>query len=513
MVRLGQNFADDGRPLRAPDETGTVRADDLADLFQLLLSNIDLLSALPNPVIDSETVSLSVLGLDLSSARVFVDVSDTGLDLFLDFPDVVLETSGFVSFGGQTIDLTGTLGLSFAALIELDISKPTREDPLTVEVAELNVAVEEIRPDFASAEANAIFEFADNVLSSTFENLVVNQLGGALFDQIPALVESALVAIEDLLGSGTPFALDTGILPTVNLILEGQIATVEAQRRTHLTLGLDLGVSTDSGPLYPDSRGVAVNFPEDSAARFFETARVQVAARQSFLNGLLYSLWNAGLLRGDISSVLPTQVAFLIDYAEINSLLPPVVTSSRPDESTLPLLISIGQFEVVLGKGAQRDRIGVTLRIGADIALDGSTISVRIDDVPNVQIWLIDSNAAEPIFPDPAELRNLILTGIWPLVGESLAGGISFELPAIGGDVFAGIAPNLGALTLQLELDRPVLLRDGHVFIEAGLTGILPANEGSGSEGSGSEGSGSEGSGSEGSGSEGSGSEGSADAP
>jgi hypothetical protein len=258
---------------------------------------------------------------------------------------------------------------------------------------------------------------------------------------------------------------------------------------------LDLGVSTDTGPQFPDSRGVAVGFPEDEGARFFETSRVQVAARQSFLNGLLHALWNAGLLRGDISSVLPDQVAFLIDFAEIEGKLPPLVTAARPDESALPLLISVGQFEVVLGRGAQRDRIGVLLRLGADIALDGSTISLTIDDVPNVDIWLIDTNAAEPIFPDPAELKDLIVTGIWPLLGATLAEGISFELPSFGGDLFAGIAPNLGALTLQLELDREVLLRDGHVFIEAGLTGVLPpATEGSGDEGSGSEGSGSEGS-------------------
>ena len=486
QLRLNQNFMDDGRPLGAPDAEGLVLARDLADIFQLVIANLDLLSSLPNPVIASDVITLAVDELDLGSARVFVDITDSGLEVFIDFPDVYIETAGALTFAGEVLDLTGSLSISLAALVELDLNKPTRADELEVEVVDLALALESVTPNFVSAEANAIFELADSLLFGTIETVLVDTLAGSFVDQIPMLVEDLLLSLDGLL-NGAPIVLDTGILPTIAISLQGEIATIQSTPRSNLTIGLDLSVATDQGPAFPDSPGVALSVPETTAPGFFSASRLQIGLKQSLVNGLLYAVWNSGALKADVSSVLPPEFAALVSQVEIDAQLPPLLTSASADETDLPFLLSVGQFQVTLGNGVSEDLIGATLRIGADIRFADGSISVVLDELPQLELWLISSTGTEPIFTDLGDLRSLIVDGLWSQLTGDLLGGLSFAIPALSGDIFAGISPALAALQLNIVLDRPIVLRNGYVIIDGGIDAYFPpAGEGSGDPGEGS---------------------------
>jgi hypothetical protein len=473
QLRVNQNFVDDGQRIGAPDAEGRLSAGDLADIFQLILAGFDIQGLLPNPIIDSDIVSLGFLSASLGDPRIAVDITDRGLEVFLDFPNVFLETTGRFEFGSESVPLDGSLSLNLAAVLDLALNKPDRDAPLDVEVTDFQVALIRLSPNFESEEVNALFEFLEAVLFGSLENLIATQLGDALLGQIPMLVEDLLGSIDNLLG-GEPFVLDTGFLPTIALGLQTRVATIRAVRRSHLAFSIDLSVETDTAPAFPATRGVALSVPFTTPAGYFSASRLQVGLRESLVNGLLHTLWNGGLLQGDVTSVLPDAVSILIDSVEIDARLPPVLSAAEPEESDLPFLISVGQFELTLGRGIQQDRIGLLLRIGADIQLDGSSLSVTLSPQPQVTVWLLETNGEEPIFNPISSLETLVLNVVWPLATEGLAGGLAFELPELSGALFADLSPSLADLSLRIDIDRPLIIRNGYIILDGGVTALLP---------------------------------------
>lgn len=464
-LRLGQLFMDDRvRPMTNPD--GTTVTSDLADIMSLVINNFDLSSQIPDPVIDQSGFFLRVPSIVLGKPSVQIDLVDGGLEIFVQIPDLLANTEGSFTFNNTVLDLNGTLTAGMSALIAISVDKSSPTAPIQVSVDSISVAVERATPNFASAEANAIFALASSVLRTTLEELLLDTLEGSFVDEIPTLLADVFVALEDVLANQS-VDLDTGLGAPITLDIDGGVQTIEAVFRDNLTAVLGLTARTTVTDTWPDTRGTALLYPPGPPS-FFQQSRVQFGLRFAMVNSLLHALWQAGLLEADVTDVVPVNV----DRAELSARLPPVV---RPPLEGEPhdFVIELGQVEIETEILGRTDRYGVHISTGVDFGLDQGAIAVDIGSMPQIRTWLISSSEDQP-FLTPDALRDLIRNQVWPEFTAAFAGGLSIPLPAPDLSGLGSVAAPLGNLTLEYKELRPLAIRDGWIVIDANLQGTLP---------------------------------------
>lgn len=474
---MRQDFIDDGDPLRIDPEDPVVTAEDLATVVELVLHEVDLMTVIPDPVSDSEDLTLSVLAADLGPTVVDLSITDEGLDLFVSLPAIRVETDGFFRLGDVELSLEGGFEASMAATIALTASKPTPEDDLVVELGEVQLALEDARGFFVAPEANAILEVVEGLLFRAVENLLVDAVSDAFVSEVPALIDDGLRSVEDLL-TDVRFPLDLGFGDPTTLWLDGAIATVVPVRANDLTASLDLAVGAYTAPAFEDARGVPLSAAVDDDPEPFSDGNVVVQVRLPVVNALLYSLWNAGLIDIDISDQIPPEFALFMDRASVAGRLPPVVSPPGPDRAEWDLVITIGQLEATLGRGDQEDVLGLSLSTGVRLRVDDDNVlRIEVQDAPSIEIWTVSIGGAEPLFPDPEGLRGVIQTLVWGELVGAITGDLGVPLPALSFDGAADIAPTLDDLVLQVVLDRALELRGGFVYVYAGLIGSADLSE------------------------------------
>lgn len=476
VLRLSQRFVDDGEAWILPPGEIVAVTRDLAGIVELLVSEVDIMSLVPDPVVDETALQLSVDNLDLGDVIVTLELVDDGIELYVELPAVTVQTRGALDLSGASLDLTGTVVAALAARGDIVARKASRDDDLYVSVDALELALVDATSAFVSPEADAVFALAEGALFGVIEDLLVDTVSSGFLDQVPALVEDLLVSLDDTIG-GAPFVLDTGFFPPIALSFNGDMATLAIDAHQAMTIGVDIDIATDADARYPDARGIPLAVPEDASPSLLSTSRVQGAVRLSLVNGLLYALWDSGVLEIDASDVIPDEFAFLIDAAVISGQLPPIMSAAAPDQSDYPVLLSLGGAVLEIGRGAQRDRLGMYLTAGVQISLADNALALTIEDPPRIQLWLIEAGGPTPIFADPADLEGLIATGIWPLLSEQLGESLAIELPSFDVSAAGDVAPTLSDLTLQLVVDRPIAIRDGFLMLDGALEGVADLSE------------------------------------
>lgn len=467
-VRLGQLFMDDRmRPITQPD--GTILTQDLADLLELVIKNFDLSMQIPDPVIDQSGFFLRVPQIAIGKPLVQVDIVDGGLEIFIQIGDMQAVTDGSLTIDTNVLDLTGSLTAGMSALVIISVDKASPSDPIDVQVESLSVAVEDATPNFASAEANAIFELAQSALRTTLETLLIDSLQGTFVDQIPTLLTDVFTALDDAL-SDQVIDLDTGLGSPITLSIDGDVRTLDTAFRDHLTATLGLTAETDVTDVHAGSRGQALLFPDKSPPSFYQASRIQFALPFAMVNALLHTLWDAGLLEVDVTEQVPVNV----DRAELSAKLPPVI---RPplDGEPHDLVIELGQIEIETELLGRVDRYGVNISTGIDFGIDQGAISLQIGDMPRIRTWLISSSEDQPFLSADA-LADLIEGQVWPEFTAAFAGGLSLPLPAPDLSSLGNVAAPLANLTLEFRQVLPLGLRDGWLVIDASMEGTLPPN-------------------------------------
>ncbi len=467
QLRLGQRFFDDSvRTGAGPD--GTITTRDLADILELLMREVDFLSQIPNPVVDSGGFTLNVSDVRIGKPVIMLDVTDTGLEFFIQIPDMVIYTSGSFVLGNQTLDLTGSITAKIAILAELDVSKPNAMEPLDVTVSQLEVAVEEAVADFASPEANAVFKLASSVLRTTLESLLIDTLRTAFVDELPGLLTDVLGALDTALADQS-FELDAGIGDPITLELDAGLSRVETFFRDGLYANLDASVLVPgAAPTFGQSRGTPLLFTDPNPQPFFQSPRMQFALSLPFVNSLLHTLWNAGLLNADISGVVP----IMVDRATVAGKLAPVIRPPRAGE-TNDFILEVGQIELTIDFLGSEDTYGVYIGAGVDFGIDNGALALTVADEPVIDVWLI-STTSDRLLLTPDALKTLMLQQVWPSLTDAIAQGLSIPLPAPDVSGLGTLAPNLSNLTLSFEEGRDVEIREGHIVVEAELIGSLP---------------------------------------
>jgi hypothetical protein len=434
----------------------------MADVVARVVAGMNIMSQLPNPLIASNGVSLTVGSATMSDVRVETEVVSDGLDLFVRVGKLSLGTTGSLDLSGSPVSLNGGVEASLSAYAHATITKASPTAPVLVTVGTFDVALETATGKFVDPQANAIFALAAGFLRTTVQQMVKNALGGALQGSLPNALQSVFQSLDTALANRS-FAIDAAPLPKVALTVDGRLNAIELAPFDSLRAKLSLATKTDrTNAVHPKSRGVAL-VDTSTADAHFEAPRSQLGVRLSVLNGLLHNLWNSGLLEIPKSDSIP---------ASVSGRLPPIVRLARQGE-TDDLVVSLGELELLPLGDEKNGRLGVLLEAGLSIELAGDTLRLKLADKPMVTVWTITAPTGASLFT-PQAIEDLLTTSLWPKLRDGITGGLSIKLPLPALGAIASVAPSLAGLSLQTGLNRRIAYRNGFVVLDAKIEAVLP---------------------------------------
>lgn len=469
-LHLGRRFLDDGQPLVVAEDQQEIIVQDLAGVLELLLQEVEVLSRLPDPVIDSDVVSLRLTSFRALDSTVEIRALEDGLEIFLRLGNVRLGTQGLFSLQGEEISLDGAIEATASAYIRVSLSKESREAPYVVDLTSLEVALEELRPRFLDGDANAVLDFAQSALRATVEQLLLDMVVQDFAQDVPGVLADALSSLDGAL-SGLSLPLDTGLSAPINLELDAGVYRVTTHPGEHIEANLEAAIRTGAPSLHPESRGVGLMHWPQAQAPFLSNKRLQIGGPMALLNGILHTLWDAGLMDIPVSDVLPPEIGFLILDANVVPRLPPVIRPRRPGDLDHDMILELGQFELHAQLAQQQDVYGFLVQVGADISLADGQLQVVISPDLTITIWVISSTGEEGARFTPDALRGAIVSQLLPLLTDLLAQSISVPLPVLEVNEITELAPGLDGLTLTPVQERPLQFRDGFFFFEGNLEG------------------------------------------
>ncbi len=473
VLDLGQRFFDDGQLPQQPDES-TFVTQDLADILTLLVQNIDFMSQIPDPVLDTSSGQLHITDLTLGQPQIVLDLTDTGAELYIWVPSVVMQTQGGVAFNSQTLDLTGSITADLAGYAELSIDKPGPGQPFEAQVDDIDLALQNAHSNFVSAQANAVFKLAESALRNKIETILVGTLRSQFVDQLPTLLANALNSVEDQL-SGLSFDLNTDFTDPLTVSLDGSIDNFQTSYRNSMKAVLSTDVSANKAPALTGTPGIPLATEYTSDIPLFQSSRAQVGVRLGLLNGLLHALWESGFLEIDLTDLMPSQYAGMTDKATLSVKLQPVLSPPKAGEP-YDFMLRAGQMEIEAHLLNQVDTYAVNLQVGILMSLADNSISITVPDPPEVTAWVKNTTGDHAVLDD-ATIKGLILNQVWPQIEQTLQQGLSFQLPVPSLSGLSTLAPTLSNLDVQFLLNRPVEYRDGFIMFDAMLQGTLPLGQ------------------------------------
>src|SRR6185312_7989002 len=145
----------------------------------------------------------------------------------------------------------------------------------------------------------------NNDFRTLVENLIQQQLIPTFTDKIPPLLEQLLGATDKLLNN-VSFSLDSKLGSPVTLTLNGTVSGLDVAPGPavglapgHVTVRQGVAITTTATtPVHPESRG-ALRVSANPAPPSAPGPALDVVLSEDFLNAMLHSLWNAGLLDGN----------------------------------------------------------------------------------------------------------------------------------------------------------------------------------------------------------------------
>ncbi len=257
VLDLGQRFFDDGTavPLDAPHP---VALPDMADVVARIVAGMDIMSKLPNPLIASNGVALTVSSAKITDVRVETQLAGDGLDLFVRVGKLSLGTTGSLDLAGSPVSLNGGVDASLSAYAHATIKKASPTAPVVVTVGTFDVALETATGKFNDPQANAIFALAAGFLRTTVAQMVKDALGGALQGSLPDALESVFDSLDTALANKS-FNIDAAPLPKVALTIDGHLNAIDLAPFRSMRAKLAIATKTDHATaVLPMSRGIAL---------------------------------------------------------------------------------------------------------------------------------------------------------------------------------------------------------------------------------------------------------------
>jgi hypothetical protein len=474
---LGQQFFD-GRQLGTTLDMATdpVIAHDLGSALELILWNIDLASLLDGGIHSSTGGSSLDIGITQASpAEITVDATiadSSSIDLSIDLDGVFLGTTGSFQFGSRTLQVAGGISADMHASARLAISVG-QDGAIAVDVTDVTAVVGPLAPSFTGPDGDTLDSFiivGNNDFRVLVENIIQQQLIPTFTDRIPPLLQQLLGATDNLLDN-VMFTLDTKLGTPVTLMLNGHLTALDVVAGPavgaspgHVTNRQSVSIQTTAAaPVHPTSRG-AVRTSATPALPPTNTAALQVLLSNDFLNAMLHALWNSGLLDGTASFGGLT--------ANVSAKLSPVVVPV-PDEVACSIdgvrcdvLVELGQIEVGLPDWNQTFVIHATA--GARVIVDGATVSLKIQDTPDLLVW---ETSAVPGRLSADAVEEIVTATVWPqlfgAIGDSLH--ITLPIPDLASLGLDQLSPNLANAQLQLDVRQHAAVSDAYLGLGADL--------------------------------------------
>ncbi len=469
FVRLGQDFFDDREALEIRDPAAVV-TDDLAGVVELLIHEIDFLAQLPNPLVESDTITLRMVDFEIREPTVLADISDEGIELYIRLGGMRVTTEGFFDFQNERLDLSGGLSATVAAFATIRFQKGGFGQPYDVQISEFELALEDATSRFVSGEANAVFDLADSALRRLIESELLGGLVDGFLNSVPEILVGALQELESAI-DGQEIGFDSGFGNGITARLEAEMGTVDAVNAWHILGTMRTAITSDAQPFYPDSRGVASIVDEGVEPVFFSSSRFQTGLRLAMINGLLHTLWQGGVLDLNILDALPPELAFVTSAARTRALLPPVLLPPSSHDAPWDLELHVGQFEIEAELNDRVDTYAFNIVVGVHLLISDGGLRIDVEERPIITAWAVGSDHEDGVFFDPNGLANLVLTEIWPGLAESLRGALDIELPNAEIDQLGEIAPTLSDFEISFGLSDEATLESGYLIFDGNLRG------------------------------------------
>jgi hypothetical protein len=475
---LGQQFFD-GSTLGTSSldlSTNPVVAHDLASSLELILWNIDLASLLSGGIqVGTGSSSLDISITSATPAEIIVNapIVDTpaqAIDLSIELNGVFLGTSGTFTFGGSALPVAGGLSADMSATAALQLALQA-DGTIGVTVTNVTATVGPLTPSFTGSDASTLDGFitvGNNDFQTLVDGVIQQQLIPTFTNKLPPLLESLLDATNQLL-SNVSFTLDAQLGTSVTVTLAGSIGGLDVVAGPaigaapgHITVHQGVAITTTGAPVHATSRGAA----RVSGAPMLpptDAASLDLLLSQDFLNALLHSLWNTGLLDGTTT--------FSGITANVSEKLQPFVIptpASSPceiDNVRCDVLLQLGQLQVQLPDFNQSFAINATA--GARVEVDGTTVSLVVQQTPAVTVW---QTGAPGRLTDSA-VAELVTNVVWPQLFEAIGSKLHITLPipdlsALGLD---SLSPNLANAQLQLDVGESASVTPGYLGLGADL--------------------------------------------
>ncbi|WP_428266408.1 hypothetical protein [Haliangium sp.] len=472
-LHLGPAFFDDGVP--GDLSTSPVEIRDLADLLTLRMRALDLLAALPDPLLaDPPTLILRALGARVGD--VTVEVAAGAGAISVRFPSVEVDTEGSYSTPFGSIDLSGYVTIALNISFGLSIRKDDAVAPLLFERGDLTVAVESIEPHFVNGLANQYFDSVAGDLGPNMESHLYGSIESEIDQLLGDLHNGALDAIERVQREHR-LRVGTGTFPAVNITLGAEVSAIERSPQDTLRTRLGVTLVADQPALHPASRGPA-RFDGAPPEMPPPASALRLVAPIEAANALLHLLWNSGLMEGDLTPALPEQARLFLGVDEIlvSGRLPPILRRPRADEVG-DLILAVGQIELELvDRGAvakldRRTRVGLAVHVGVDLAVVDNALHPRFTGDPSISVWPIHSNTTPALIG--AGTLERTLEQLWPELRTALVDGLALALPIPAGDS-AVVVPGFEGLQLHLRAPEQIDAHEGAFALDFGVTATLP---------------------------------------
>ena len=465
MMRMNRDFFDDGDPYVPRPEIVNVRTSDLAGLLELVLYETNLTSMLPDPIMDEEALFLRVLDVRILHPRVEITITEVGLEIYVQLADIIIETEGVVNFGETQLDLKGEIWITASVLATMRIRKEAPDAPYDVAIEAIEMTLENLESHFSSPEADAVFELAESALRNVVNDTLVGTLVDSFLPSIPATIADVLTSVDEALGIGTiSFPLEP--LPPIEFFFNGVVQSIIPNHNEWIDIVVGAEVGTPATPVHADAPGVPLHVPLETLPELRTIGHLQVAIDLALINGLLYALWNSGLLDIDVTNLEPS-ISALAETVTMSAKLPPVVTMSL-DRS---LILTIGQLELVLDSPEARDVFAFNFQAEGFLLVEDNVVTFSMPEEPSMEVWTVEQIGERPIPIDAESLGNVVRELVWPSLTALLAEDLVVPLPELDLSAIAEIAPDLSDLTTRLVLKDSLELRGNHMMIDAYLEG------------------------------------------
>jgi hypothetical protein len=483
-LRLGQKFFDGRLFGTTLDLTTTplVVAHDLGAALELILHHVELAKLLPSRLqFGSGSASLDVAIASATPGQILVDAKivdapGAGIALSIDLDGVFLAMNGTFQFGTRTLVVDGGIAADMHATARLAIAT-AQDGSIAVTVSDVTAVVGPLVPSFVGPdgdELDAFIQIGNSDFRTVIEGLIRQQLIPTFTDKVPPILEQLLGAADKLL-DGVSFTLDSHLGTSVTVNLDSSIGSLAIASGPaigttpgHVTVHEDVAIRAQAAAIHTTSRGAA-RFDPTTPQPILVTAGVQLALRGELLNGLLHTLWNAGLLEGTASFGGLT--------ARVSGKLPPVVrptpasSACAINDVRCDVILELGQLEVTLPDFEQSFAINATA--GARILVDGTVVSIAVEMTPELRVW---ETSAVPGRLSPEAIRDIVTRVVWPNLFGAISDKLSITLPLpdLASLGLGTIAPGLADAKLVLEMRQRPDVTPGYITLGAELALSTP---------------------------------------